>query len=1137
MNKSHITLFSNKMTRLAWRKFVINTIILIGILTCCLILILPLRGSENFGFLDLRGITSRFIEINGDNHSFINTGNIHEIVSKKELKFTSSTFIDHDPIFIDGNTDFINQSITEGWSGNGMESNPIIISGFQITSSDFLVEILNTDLCFQIRDSFFVNGITGISLRNVSSGYIVNNTIHNSIGGNNERWGILLTESNNNTIFNNTFYNIEFPFIINGNNNIISSNDYFDNVNGIWIYGNNNEITNNSVQDAGGGPGIYVENSLNNSVTNNFIFNNFEGITNYYSDYNVITNNTVHGCNGLGIYIESSIHAVISNNTVYENGVDCGINIRGSSECIIRNNTVFKTPGDGIRIELGDGTSDSNVIERNTIYNNTMNGIHLDGLNNILTGNNIFDNDGRGINLGTSANYNNISSNNLADNYYYGLDCSFTSYNTISWNNFIGNGEGNYPPNSPQALNEGSLIEGSMNVFAFNYWSEWTNPDIDVDNIVDNPYHMDGGGQDSYPLTSQYPTALVDILTEPTVVVPNGGEIYTWTEGIQWLPVIDSLGHKVVYSINISADNGDTWETLVSGLNTTNYSWNTVSVADGSTYLIKVVAICSEGLIAEDISDDIISIHNTLSTPTIIFPNGGETLNGTISVQWSASNDGLGHDVTYTVFYSTNNGNTWNLLGSGLTTTQYSWDTSTITEGTSLTIHVVATCSEELTAEDVSDGTFSIHYITQVSVLSPNGGEILNETITIQWSASTDSLGHNVTYTLYYSSDNGSSWDPIASRLTTTRYDWNTTSLPDGTTYLIKVVATSSGGLTTEDISDQTFSVKNIIPPSDSFIPDLLSIVLFLLLLISGIIIILSFGFFAWRYSTKKKPTPAPDTQLARIIEPLIQEEPLMIEPAVKESLEIEPTVHIKTPIKEPVILVEPLKPEPPIKEPTKIKPVVREEPSEIEPTLPPKLLKLEPKVPEKPLVEEPAEPVITADLQPVKKAIEIPPPIKPVDDDEKLFSSIQYRVKDVIFKKADTGLNAQLVPYSGSIKEILVKLDQNQIIMSGCLKKPEISEKLFIELKIDGDPRESIWDNPWKDITLKGEDKIIRGIKLRTEIANGLNSLGTALIKAESKIIGELYIELSCIKTTEAIKHAFTLVRELQSYFDISFY
>ncbi len=106
------------------------------------------------------------------------------------------------------------------------------------------------------------------------------------------------------------------------------------------------------------------------------------------------------------------------------------------------------------------------------------------------------------------------------------------------------------------------------------------------------------------------------------------------------------------------------------------------------------------------------------------------------------------------------------------------------------------------------------HALSTPVITYPNGDETLNGTITITWQASTDSWGHQATYTLYYTTDAGNNWNLLASDITATNYDWDTTTVPDGTTYLLKVVSYDGHGFNIEDTSDGTFSIQNSISSS-----------------------------------------------------------------------------------------------------------------------------------------------------------------------------------------------------------------------------------------------------------------------------------------------------------------------------------
>jgi len=106
-----------------------------------------------------------------------------------------------------------------------------------------------------------------------------------------------------------------------------------------------------------------------------------------------------------------------------------------------------------------------------------------------------------------------------------------------------------------------------------------------------------------------------------------------------------------------------------------------------------------------------------------------------------------------------------------------------------------------------------------VLVIYPNGGEVLAGFIAIQWLASDDNTTNlNGTILIQYSPDNGSNWNQIATQLNNTgTYLWNTTTIPDGDNYLIRISATDQANNTGSDTSNSTFSINNNqnFPPSN----------------------------------------------------------------------------------------------------------------------------------------------------------------------------------------------------------------------------------------------------------------------------------------------------------------------------------
>ncbi len=95
-----------------------------------------------------------------------------------------------------------------------------------------------------------------------------------------------------------------------------------------------------------------------------------------------------------------------------------------------------------------------------------------------------------------------------------------------------------------------------------------------------------------------------------------------------------------------------------------------------------------------------------------------------------------------------------------------------------------------------------------VTVLSPNGGENWTAGVqTIAWTAS-DLDGDPLTYQVFYSTDNGTAWRPLALSLTQTYFEIDASLIPGSPSAFFKVVA-SDGFNIGEDISDNVFTVAD----------------------------------------------------------------------------------------------------------------------------------------------------------------------------------------------------------------------------------------------------------------------------------------------------------------------------------------
>lgn len=99
-------------------------------------------------------------------------------------------------------------------------------------------------------------------------------------------------------------------------------------------------------------------------------------------------------------------------------------------------------------------------------------------------------------------------------------------------------------------------------------------------------------------------------------------------------------------------------------------------------------------------------------------------------------------------------------------------------------------------------------YSPTVTLLSPNGGEVLSGTVTVNWTASDDD-GDPLSYSLFYSPDAGTSWLPAAIEITGTNSYTLALSLLPGTDSAQLRIEASDGFHQASDTSDGTFTVED----------------------------------------------------------------------------------------------------------------------------------------------------------------------------------------------------------------------------------------------------------------------------------------------------------------------------------------
>ena len=325
------------------------------------------------------GILFAFIPMITINPNFI-TGNAQGITFDKEnLKISTVS----GKIHIINNSGWVDFRNAGNCTGSGTYSDPYIIEDLVIDggSSGNSILIENSNVYFKIENCTLYNAEwgsdAGIGLSNVNNSQLIGNDCsysqlgivlgdvwdygggcdNNTITGNivnNNRGGIYLFDSYNNTISSNTANNNTWSgiYLIGSNYTVVSGNTMNDNnMCGINIGGgHNNLIVSGNTMNDNNMHGLWMDESFNNTILGNVMNNNnWSGIILIDSNYNIISGNTANYNNECGIFLFHSSYNTISGNTannnaygifLYNNGYNIvsGNILKGNDECIVEVN-------------------------------------------------------------------------------------------------------------------------------------------------------------------------------------------------------------------------------------------------------------------------------------------------------------------------------------------------------------------------------------------------------------------------------------------------------------------------------------------------------------------------------------------------------------------------------------------------------------------------------------------------------------------------------------------------------------------------------------------------------------------------------------------------------------------------------
>lgn len=254
-----------------------------------------------------------------------------------------------------------------------------------------------------------------------------------------------------------------------------------------------------------------------------------------------------------------------------------------------------------------------------------------------------------------------------------------------------------------------------------------------------------------------------------TLLSPNGGE--TWVNGNMELIAFEYSGNGTYVAVEYSADNGNYYQ-VVEYLEVqpgTNDALLYVNYPVSDQARMRVSDVNNPAL--SDESDAAFTV--TYPAYTFYTPYYGDVFYQglPVNVQWNSLN-GAPTDLEL----SADGGNTWQLIATGLTVQSYTF-TAPEVDSDNCVLKLSETANPENNAISYP---FSITPQPQITVTSPNGGEVwnYNDLVNISWTGS--NLPDFVT--VDYSLDNGLTWINL----------WYSMSDPDGGTDQISVPQASS---------------------------------------------------------------------------------------------------------------------------------------------------------------------------------------------------------------------------------------------------------------------------------------------------------------------------------------------------------
>jgi hypothetical protein len=178
----------------------------------------------------------------------------------------------------------------------------------------------------------------------------------------------------------------------------------------------------------------------------------------------------------------------------------------------------------------------------------------------------------------------------------------------------------------------------------------------------------------------------------------------------------------------------------------------------------------------------------------ITSPSDGQTFSSNVNINWTTN--GATNRIADYIYYSSNNGDSWNFLAVDSSTTgNYNWNTENYPDGILFKIKIISV-SENGSAVGVSNGIFKINKINtnalpQVYITNPEPNSIISGDYTISL-ISGDADGDPVQVDLLYKIGRYYDWQLLAEDVQNNLFEFDSRALPNTNDFYLKAIVTSN---------------------------------------------------------------------------------------------------------------------------------------------------------------------------------------------------------------------------------------------------------------------------------------------------------------------------------------------------------